>query len=287
MSRTKSIIVSMIIYLVVIAIVVYSIRFFQEYPILVRIAIADLIATVLIFLSSMAFNNSSMYDPYWSVKPLVIAIYYYSMLPEGQASMLQMFTLLLVGLYALRLTSNFYRDWPGMDHEDWRYRNFRKQFPKAYWIVSFFGIHLFPTIMVYLGCLPMYVIYGQATTLPVIAWLGVIILAGSVLLAYAADEQLRKFRRDPENAGITIRVGLWSVSRHPNYLGEILTWWGLFVVALGAGMQYWWSGVGALVITLMFVFISIPLIEKYAKSRRKDYEEYVRSTSMILPIKKT
>ena len=108
---------------------------------------------------------------------------------------------------------------------------------------------------------------------------------GSVLLAFIADEQLRKYRLNPANAGKSIRTGLWSRSRHPNYLGEILTWWGLFLMGLASGLQYWWTGIGALVITLMFVFISIPLIEKYSLRRRSDYKEYKREVPFLLPLK--
>ena len=72
-------------------------------------------------------------------------------------------------LYALRLTSNFYRDWPGLQKEDFRYVSFRERFGKAYWPVSFLGIHLFPTIMVYLGCLPLYAVTRTGSRRPGLA----------------------------------------------------------------------------------------------------------------------
>lgn len=283
MTRSKSILISLLTYAVTILLVAFSMRYYNEYPVLYRIALADLIGTVLIFVGSVIFNNSSMYDPYWSVKPLVIGIYYFMLVPVGAVSLIQLLALLMIGLYAVRLTTNFYRDWPGFTHEDWRYRNFRKQFPAAYWLVSFFGIHFFPTLMVYLGCLPMLIIFTEPVQFPILAWAGLFLLLVSVLLAFIADEQMRKYRKNPLHKGKTMQSGLWSVSRHPNYLGEILTWWGLLLVGLASGWQYWWTGTGALVITLMFVFISIPLIEKYALGRRKDYADYIRSTPMLLP----
>ena len=252
---------------------------------LVRIAIADLIGTVVIFLFSVVMNNSSMYDPYWSVKPLVIASYYVYLVPAGSLTVIELGTYLFIFLYALRLTANFYRGWPGMKHEDWRYRDFRTQFPSLYWLVSFFGIHFFPTLMVYLACLPMVVIFSEPVQMPWLAYAGLLVLFGAVLLAFIADEQLRKFRLDPANAGKSIRTGLWSRSRHPNYLGEILTWWGLFLIALASGWQAWWTGAGALGITLLFVFISIPLMEKYSLKRRPDYREYMQEVPFLLPVR--
>ncbi len=285
MSRTTSILFSMAAYVITLAIIVVTFRYTEGYPVLIRIAVSDLTGTVVIFLFSLIMNNSSMYDPYWSVKPFVIAAYYFYMVPAAEVTLVEVAALALVFLYALRLTTNFYRGWPGMKHEDWRYRDFRDQFPGAYWLVSFFGIHFFPTVMVYLGCLPMIVIFGEPVRLPWLAYAGILVTLGSVLLAFIADEQLRKYRLNPANAGKSIRTGLWSRSRHPNYLGEILTWWGLFLMGLASGLQYWWTGIGALVITLMFVFISIPLIEKYSLRRRSDYKEYKREVPFLLPLK--
>ncbi len=170
---------------------------------LLRLFIADLAATCWIFFGSVLLNNSSMYDPYWSVKPMVIAAGYLLYIGPENANLIQWLAFGLMQLYGLRLTTNFYRDWPGFVHEDWRYVNFRKQFPRAYWLVSFSGVHLFPTVMVYLSCLPLYPIFFSDATvsLSLVLWLGVFILLGSIVLAFVADEQMRTFRKNPTNKG--------------------------------------------------------------------------------------
>ena len=91
-----------------------------------------------------------------------------------------------------------------------------------------------------------------------------LVTLGAIGLAFVADEQLRSFRRDPADRGRCMRTGLWARSRHPNYLGEIATWWGFWLFALAAGPVWWWTGVGAAAITLMFVFVSVPMMEKRA-----------------------
>ena len=250
------------------------------------IAAGDLAATIVVFLFSVLMNNSSAYDPYWSVKPIVIAVAYIFIFHVDSLTTRQWLALLGTTLYALRLTSNFYRDWPGFSHEDWRYVNFRKSSGKAYWLVSFLAIHLFPTIMVYLGCLSMMTIFseeGRALNTWDIA--GTVVLFGSVLYAFIADEQLRTFRKLPENKGKTITSGLWRLSRHPNYLGEISTWWGLSIFAIAATCENWWVLSGPFAITIMFIFASIPLIEKRNLERRQGYGEYKASTPMLLPFK--
>ncbi len=286
LSRSQSIWLSLFIYLLAILTAVIAGKTFSGFGPLAMIAAGDLAATVLVFIFSMILNNSSTYDPYWSVKPFVILAAYYFMLDTGTPDIRQWIVILGVTLYALRLTSNFYRDWPGFVHEDWRYANFRKQFGKHYWTISFLAIHLFPTIMVYLGCLALYPVMNQYGG-DLNGWdiAGMITLPGSILLAFIADEQLRNFRKKPENKGTIITSGLWRYSRHPNYLGEILTWWGLFFFAMATCPCNWWTLTGPVTITVMFLFASIPMIEKRHLERRPEYRAYMSRTPMLLPVK--
>lgn len=225
-----------------------------------------------------------MYDPYWSVKPAVIATGYVVLFGLNGIPSMALFALMM--LYNLRLTSNFFRDWPGLRHEDWRYQNFRQQFPKAYWFVSFGGIHLFPTVMVYLACIPLYFGMKESFELNWIGGLGVALTTAAILLAFVADEQMRSFRTKPENKGKNMNSGLWKYSRHPNYFGELLTWWGIYLVALNASLDFWWTGVGALAITLMFIFVSIPLMDKRSLENREGYADLMKRTRAFLPFPK-
>jgi steroid 5-alpha reductase family enzyme len=285
-SRTSSIWISLFIYALAIIIAVAVARLFSDYHPLIQIGAGDLAATILVFLFSVALNNSSVYDPYWSVKPIVIAVAYFFIFHLESLNARQWLVLSGTMLYALRLTSNFYRDWPGLSHEDWRYVNFRIKTGKAYWLVSFLAIHLFPTIMVYLGCMalmPVFASDGRALNIWDLA--GSVVLFGSVIYAFIADEQLRRFRSKPENKGKTITTGLWRLSRHPNYFGEISTWWGLAAFAIAAGCEFWWTLAGPVAITVMFLFASIPMIEKRNLERRSGYMEYRSRTPMLLPVK--
>ena len=284
-SRYASIWLSFLIYIVAIIAAVLVARLFTDYHPLIIIGAGDLTATIVVFLFSVIMNNSSAYDPYWSVKPIVIAVAYLFIF-HVDMNIRQWIVLLGVSLYALRLTSNFYRDWPGFKHEDWRYVNFRKSSGKAYWLVSFLAIHLFPTIMVYLGCLALFAVFsGNGSPLNFWDILGTIILFGSVIYAFVADEQLRKFRNKQENKGKAMTSGLWNYCRHPNYLGEISTWWGLAYFAIAASLDFWWTFAGPVAITVLFVFASIPLIEKRNLDRRLGYREYMLRTPKLFPVK--
>jgi steroid 5-alpha reductase family enzyme len=263
---------------------------------LIQLALGTLVATVVIFAASVALDNSSMYDPYWSLQPLAIAAYYVWAAGSAVGGR-EILVLALAALYAVRLTANFYRDWPGLAKEDFRYAAFRRSAGRLYWPVSFLGIHLFPTIMVFLGCLPMYAVAragadaggapsGSSGGSGLLSWLdvvGTVVVLAAVALAFVADEQLRDFRRDPANRGRSIRTGLWAHSRHPNYLGEITTWWGFWLFALAVSPRWWWTMAGALAITLMFVFVSVPMMEKRALATREGYRDYRERTPMLLP----
>ncbi len=282
MKKASGIIVNLFIYAIAILVVVYTWAFIPDYHLLWKILIADVIGTIVVFIFSVVFNNSSMYDPYWSVQPFVIAFFLARPLTWTDAP--EMIVLVLVFLYALRLTLNFYRGWPGLKHEDWRYRDFRKKFPKFYWPVSFLGIHLFPTIMVFLACMSMvYIFRGPGISINTWFFVGLLTMVVAIGLPLVADEQMRRFRLKPENKGKLMRSGLWKYSRHPNYLGEIMTWWGLYFFSLSAGYEKWWMMAGPLAVTLMFVFISIPLLEKRELERRPEYADYMKDVPVLIP----
>ncbi len=282
-SRVLGLVVSGATYVVAFLAAVFVVRALPLGHPLAQLGVGTLVATVVVFAVSVITDNSSVYDPYWSVQPLAIAAYYLWRLGSG-LGFRDVLVALLVFLYAVRLTANFYRGWSGLSQEDFRYQGLRERFARAYWPVSFLGIHLFPTVMVWLGCLPLYAALRSGTR--GIGWLdgtATIVYLGTVGLAFVADEQLRHFRQDPDNRGRYIRNGLWSVSRHPNYLGEIGSWWALWLFGLAAGPGYWWTVIGAVAITVMFVYASVPMMEARSLATRPGYGQYQVETPMLLP----
>jgi steroid 5-alpha reductase family enzyme len=251
-------------------------------------------ATVLvIWLFSFISDNSSVFDPYWSVAPAVFIIYFWYS-EFGLSFHAPWFTLVrfillfvLVTWWGTRLTFNFLRGWKGMKHEDWRYVNFRKTTGVMYWAVSFLGIQLFPAFMVYTGCLSIWTaLTAGVRAMNLFDILGILITGMAIWLETKADRQLHDFAHAHKGEGKTIDTGLWSISRHPNYLGEISFWWGLWFFAFAANPQYWWVIIGPVAMTLMFVFVSIPMIEKRLLERKSDYAGYRKRVPMLLPFKR-
>jgi steroid 5-alpha reductase family enzyme len=248
------------------------------------LAAADTAATITVFVFSRAFNNTSVYDPYWSLVPIPVAVYFWAGPAAGMVEPLelrQVAVLVLVSAYGLRLTWNWIRGWPGLQHEDWRYADFRKKTGKAYWLVSFSALHFFPTVMTYLGCLPLQAAMGSGVSFGALDVVAVIVTAGAITIEGVADNQLRAFRQQHPSGDIC-DVGLWKYSRHPNYFGEIAFWLGLLLFGLAAGAPAWTS-VGFVAMVVLFVGASIPMAEKRSLERRPHYAEHQKKVSMLVP----
>lgn len=250
---------------------------------------ADVLATVVIFGFSYAYKNSSFYDAYWSVIPPLLAVYWYWANPGSFEPTRAALVIGLVWLWAIRLTTNWSVYWGGLHHEDWRYPIVRARAGRFATLADFGGIHLFPTLQVFAGCLPIYAVLSQGSA--PLGWLDAlafVVTLGAISLELIADLQLHAFiaRRQP---GEFIRTGLWAWSRHPNYLGELSFWWGLALFGLAAAPQaWWWVLPGALTMNLMFVFVSVPFMDERSCERRPAYREHMRKVSalMLLPPRK-
>lgn len=255
---------------------------------------ADVVATVAIFGFSRLYGNSSTYDPYWSVIPPLLALYWFGTGGGAiDAVAIDLVTvdpwralcvIVLVFLWAIRLTGNWAVHWGGMGHEDWRYPLVRQRAGKAAILADFAGIHLFPTVQVFLGCLPIHAVMTRGgAPFGLLDMLAVVVTLGAIAIETVADLQLHAFiaRRRP---GGFIRHGLWAWSRHPNYFGELAFWWGLMLFGLAAApADWWWIIPGALAMTAMFTFASIPFMDQRSLERREGYGDYMRKVSALVP----
>jgi steroid 5-alpha reductase family enzyme len=260
----------------------FTLHYSPTQNLIVDVFLADLVATLIVFFFSYIFRNSSFYDPYWSLIPIFLIPAFW-VGGEGNANFTRLVLMsIAVGAWGFRLTFNWARQWTGLQHEDWRYGHLKSQTGKYYWAVSFLGIHLFPTIVVYLGCLPMYAgLSVSPRPINFLDFIALIISLLAVLIEALADEQLRNFNQSKPPKGSVMQAGLWAYSRHPNYLGEILFWLGLFVFALAADFKFWWTGIGALSIWAMFVFITIDMMEKRQLAHKPQYKQYAQRVSRL------
>lgn len=279
-SRKLSFLFTLIIYLLALAVGLYVFTRAQG-DVFVRVLIADVAATLFVFLVSLPLSNASVYDPYWSVAPL--AIVPISIVSFGVWNLGTILLLACVSYWGIRLTVNWAYTFHGYSHMDWRYVMLQEKTGAFYPLVSLLGIMLFPTMVVYLCLLPA-LHYIQAGGVNLFTCVSFALCISAATLQLVADIQLHRFQRQSGNRGAIIRNGVWQHARHPNYLGEILMWWGIFFVTLSVRPDLWPLGIGALTNTLMFLFISIPMAETRMAGYKEGFDRYVAETNRLLPI---
>ncbi len=245
------------------------------------VLLANVAATLTVFLFATALGNASIYDPYWSVAPPIALAWW--MMADGEASGRELICLALVLAWSVRLTWNCFYRWTSLRQEDFRYVDLRARTGRAFPLVNLLGIELFPTLLVFLGCLPLYAVSASQAPLGVIDALAILVTAGAIVIEAVADLQLHRFLRRRTDSNAICRDGLWSRSQHPNYFGELAFWWGLWLFGLAAGTAWVWTGVGALAMTTLFVFISVPMMLARKRKRHADYDARTAGIPVLLP----
>ena len=246
-------------------------------PELWALFLADVVATVVVWAFGLVFRNVSVYDPYWSVAPPVMftvwAFY------KGCFTLPVVLLLIAVWYWGIRLTGNWAATFKGMDHEDWRYTQYRDtQSPALFHITNFFGLNMMPTVLVFFCMLSGFGLYGDGAA-SALTWLGFIVCLASATIQLVADTQIHRSRR--EHPGQFCNVGLWKHGRHPNYFGEIQMWWGVWLMYASLhGLD--WHILAPLAMTALFLFISIPMMEKRQLARKPGYADYRKQSRMLI-----
>ena len=253
---------------------------------------ADVVATVIVWVGGLVFRNVSVYDPYWSVAPPVMftawAVY------KSCFTVPVILLLVAVWYWGVRLTGNWYFTFKGLAHEDWRYTKYREsQSPVLFHLTNFFGLNMMPTLVVFACMLPGFGLFEpsgwlaiphcdlfwEGGTSPWLAVPGFIVCISSATIQLVADTQKHRFRA--AHPGEICTAGLWKHGRHPNYFGEIQFWWGVWLMYTPFhGMD--WLILAPIAMTCLFLFISIPLMERRQLSNKPSYAPYRTSTRILI-----
>lgn len=278
--RKKGLLIDAAIYAA--AFVISSAFFMRISHPLVATAVFTAVCTVLIFIGSVVFADVSVYDPYWSVAPPVMLLL--NMIRYRLWNVNAWVLLAVVCIWAVRLTANWYAAYPGLGHEDWRYAKYRKKYPPfEFHLISFVGLHFVPTVAVYAGMISALLAVREERFVPLSA-AGIAVMLAAVYLEYVSDRDIHRFLRDHPGERKTCNISVWHYSRHPNYLGEMSFWTGMFIYFAALRPDSWYLGLGFLSIIALFLFVSIPMMEKHNMERRADYGEYRASTPMLIPL---
>lgn len=248
------------------------------------LAIAAAIAAALMFgcwLVSLRLADASIVDPLWPV--VFVAIAWWLWLASGGGGGRKLLLAAMVTLWGLRLGIHLALRKRG-EPEDYRYADMRRRWqPFALWSLAMvFGLQALLATVV---SLPMQAVLGTDENTAV-GWLDLLgggVWALGLIFETVADRQLARFRAVAANRPKVMDRGLWRYSRHPNYFGDFLVWWGIYLVAAAAGA--WWSIIGPAVMTVLLVRVSgVALLERTIGERRPGYADYAARTSAFIPL---
>ena len=244
-------------------------------------AITILCIMVATWMLSLVLKNASIVDIVWGLG-FAITSWVLAITIDGDNTR-QILLAVMVGSWGLRLGG--YLAKRNIGHgEDWRYKAMRKKKGARCGLISLVTVFGLQGVLMWVVSLP--VMFGNSDATPGVGPLAVIgVMVWAVGLSFEAvgDWQLVQFKKDPNNAGKVMQTGLWSLTRHPNYFGDALLWWGIGIVGAETG-----SGVigfiGPVVMTVFLLRVSgVPMLERSLMKRREGYSEYATRTSSFIP----
>ena len=237
---------------------------------------------VVVWLLSLRLQDVSIVDIAWGATGALMALAAF-LLSDGALPRRLLITGMTV-LWGSRLALHIgLRKWG--KEEDFRYAAMRAKGPESFPRRSLVTVFLFQAFLIWTISIPAQVaqLPDAPSSLTVLDFLGLSLWLLGFGFEAVADRQLKGFLSDPANKGQVMDRGLWRYSRHPNYFGDSLIWWGIFFVAAATPMG-WVTVFSPLLMTFFLMKVSgVPMLEEALAVRRKGYRDYMRRTSPFLP----
>jgi steroid 5-alpha reductase family enzyme len=236
------------------------------------------VAMILLWLISLRLKDASIVDIFWGLGFVLIAWVTFSSTAGGPRATL---LVALTTIWGLRLAA--YLAWRNHGKgEDPRYAAMREHRGQAFWWISLFTVFGLQGVVMWLISLPVQVGQTLESPMAVFNYAGIVIWGIGFLFESVGDYQLARFKSGHHAYGKVMDQGLWRYTRHPNYFGNALIWWGLYLVAVSPSTI--WLAVSPIVMTFLLLKVSgVALLERSLASRSEAYRDYVRRTSAFIP----
>lgn len=231
---------------------------------------------------SLVYRNVTIVDSLWGLGFVLIGwiTFFLAQGYPGRSFLIAV----LVSLWGLRLGLYLsHRNWG--KGEDPRYGTWREKSGERFWLVSLFKVFILQALFMWVISVVIQV--GQMAPSPAaltgLDVLGAIVWMIGFFFEAVGDWQLARFKSDPASKGRVMDSGLWAYTRHPNYFGEFLIWWGIFLITLSTPGN-WWTILSPIIITAVLIKMTgIALTEKVLLKNRPGYSEYIKRTSAFVP----
>ena len=251
-----------------------------EQLLLSNLAAIALICVVL-WLVSLIRRDASIVDIFWGIGFVVVA--WLTFTTSAVSELKAVFLALMVTTWGLRLAG--YLAWRNIGKdEDYRYAAMRQRHGSRFPIVSLITVFGLQGLLMWVISLPIQVGIPDAESWNAIATVGLVLWSIGWLFETIGDYQLARFKAQASNKGRVMSEGLWRYTRHPNYFGDFLVWWGFYLVAAKPD-SFWWTIIGPLIMSFLLIRVSgVRLLENSLRDRVAGYKEYVRNTSPFFPL---
>ena len=241
---------------------------------------AIVILFTILWAVSLRQQNCSIADVAWGPGILLIGLVYY-FTSDGRTLRAHL-TLSLLAIWAIRLATHLYFRMR-LQGEDFRYVKWRDDYDH-WWLVSYVKIFLLQAVVGWIISLPIYfaIVSVAPPSLTFLDYLGVLLFVSGLVFESLGDEQLRRFRANRANRGKVLDTGLWRYTRHPNYFGEALVWWGFGVIGVATGGLP--GLLGPAIFTYLLLYVSGVALLESTLIEKAGYVQYVGRTPALLPL---
>jgi steroid 5-alpha reductase family enzyme len=237
-------------------------------------------ALALIFwLASLVKRDVSVVDSAWSLLFLGALASYIALSDRlGERALV---ISLLTGTWALRLS--LYITWRNWGRpEDRRYQAIRRNHEPGFAVKSLYMVFGLQGVLAWLISAPLMAGVSGTSAIGVLDYIGILLWGIGMTFEVVGDQQLARFKADPQNRNQVMEHGLWRYTRHPNYFGECCIWWGFYLIALAAGG--WWTLWSPVLMTFLLLRVSgVTLLENDLRERRPQYRQYMVRTNAFIP----
>ncbi|MBN1223515.1 MAG: DUF1295 domain-containing protein [Candidatus Aminicenantes bacterium] len=234
----------------------------------------------IVFIAAMLRRDNSVVDTAWGIGFILIA--FLTLFLKVGANFRQVLVTALIFLWGGRLSVHIGGRNKGKK-EDFRYAQWRKDWGKWFVPRSYLQIFLLQGIIMIVVSYPVILVNSRGgSKFAILDIAGILLWCIGFYFEAEGDHQLRKFKKNPENRGKIMTSGLWKYTRHPNYFGEAVMWWGIYIIALSV-KQGWTAVVSPVLITFLLLKVSgVAMLEKkYAGN--KEFAEYAQRTNAFFP----
>jgi steroid 5-alpha reductase family enzyme len=232
------------------------------------------------FVFSLIKKRNDVADTAWGLGFVLLAwVSFYLGQAQGARGLL---VGLLVSIWGIRLAWHIHRRNKGKA-EDYRYAKWREDWGKWFYLRSYGQVYLLQGVLLFLIVLPiLFINTSSGQDLVFLDFIGLAVWILGFVFESVGDQQLARFIKNPANEGKLMQSGLWRYTRHPNYFGEVMMWWGIWLIALSVPFGFL-SIIGPITITILILKVSgIPMLEKKMEEN-PEFVEYKKQTSIFIP----